>query len=53
MVAVAKMWGIRPSRLLTGLSGLEAYLFDEAATLWVQYLEEGKRPVQEAGEDIL
>ena len=53
LLATARTWGIRPSSLLTDLSGLEAYLFDEAAALWLQYLENGKRPVEEAGEEIL
>ena len=53
LLATAKAWGVRPSSLLAGLSGLEAYLFDEAAMLWMRYLEEGKGPVVEAGDEIL
>ena len=47
------MWGVRPSSLLPELSGLEAYLFDEVATLWVQRIEQGDSPISDLGEDVL
>jgi len=46
MIAVAKTFGVRPSSLIKGLSGYAAYCFDVAASIYVAYLQEGKKPLE-------
>ena len=44
LVLVARAWGVRPSSFVSGLSGLEAFLLDEAAADFLRRLEAGEMP---------
>jgi len=45
-VIVADSFGCRPSELITGLSGYEAYCFDVASTIYLRYLQDGEKPLE-------
>ena len=50
IIGVAKTFGIRPSSMISGISGYAAYCFDVAASIYVAYLENGKRPIEDCGD---
>lgn len=50
LVAVARLFRVRPSELIHGLSSWEAYCFDVAAAIYVSELDDGNKPIQDMGD---
>jgi hypothetical protein len=43
---MAKLYGVRPSSFIKGLSGYVAYCLDEAVMIYNFYLEQGRKPLE-------
>ena len=45
LVITSKNFGVRPSKLANIQGGYNAYCFDVAASIYLSYLEQGKKPI--------
>lgn len=45
IISVAKNFGVRPSSLLSDLSGYDSFCFDVACSIYVTYMSDGKYPL--------
>ena len=50
IISVAKTFGVRPSSLISNMSGYMSYCFDVAAAVYVSYLEDGEKPIEMGGD---
>jgi len=48
LVGIARLFNVRPSSLIHGLSSWEAYCFDTAAAVYVIELDKGSKPIRSA-----
>ena len=50
LVVTASEFGVRPSDFIDGIGGYTAYCFDTAAMLYLAYMKDGEKPIEEVDD---